>query len=113
MLCMNPANAENKALGTRRTEEKRSHFDHSNQLGGLRRTGQENWYKSLGIDRADWTRASRLCNSRGTSCGGIIIQLIEETRQQLADHEKERVKLLDRLQKLEVLFDQLEKKQQE
>lgn len=108
MLCMNLKNAEDKALRAWGAKEKCGYVDHPNESRRIGCTSQEGWHKSVGINRTDWKRASHLCDSKGTDAGGILIQLIEETRQDLANHELEGLKIRDRLQKLELLFDQLE-----
>lgn len=73
----------------------------------VRFEGKGSGNQSQRVNRA-YGSQSCFFNSRTANAGGILTQLIEETRQQLADNKVEGIKLRDRLQKLELLFDQLE-----
>lgn len=79
--------------------------------GGSRDVGYQGEKFGNQQKRTDRAYSSQPCfyGSRKSASGGIVLQLIEETHRDLANHELEGIKLRDRLQKLELLFDQLEK----
>lgn len=105
---------KDKTLGTRGNQKASRHSSDISGCRGIRLASTAIRYQSLGADRANWEGTGvRWCSqSRGILSGGIIEQLIEEARDQLAQIEEERQKLAQRLEGLEALREQLGHKEQ-
>lgn len=67
--------------------------------------------KQKRTDRA-YSSQSHFYGSRKSASGGILLQLIKETRDQLVDHELEGEKLRDRLSRFELMLEQLEESEE-
>lgn len=110
---MNFQNAENetpRAWGDKENRECGSNF-RSCQGAGSPSEAVRN--QSLRVDRTSWQGSDFASRFRGSTAGGIVIQLIEESREQLDYHVKEVEKLTERLQGLEALQQQLIEKTNE
>jgi hypothetical protein len=107
---MDPEHAQDKAFTTRRDQKTSQYVVNSNQSQRARYAGTELRHQPLRDDRANWQRRDTFNQSGGITTGGILLQLIEETHEQLADCELQVEKLHERLSRLQKLREQLEHK---
>lgn len=102
------SNAKDETQGARGDQKASWDSFNPNSSQGNRCTSRGIGYQSLGVNRANWERCNTTIES-GCNPGGIVVQLIEETEQELAEHEVKGIKLRDRLQNLRLLLKQLER----
>lgn len=104
-------NGETSYSWAEKTEIYNDSYPRRSRYAGFQSEGIGNQQER--IDRADSSELSHLSstrkftNSRTASDGGNIAQLIEETRQEIAQFEAHTSKLRNRLQKLSLLHNQL------
>lgn len=104
--------AEDEALRTRRDQKAGQRILDADGRQGVGLAGSTVGYQPLRVDRANWERPSYCDQPGGIPSGGILDQLIESTRNQLAILDVQRDKTADYLQQLEVLREQLNRKEQ-
>ena len=107
---MDLSNAKNEALTTRRGEKAGECDLDSNEPERVRYPSRELGGQSFRADRANWQGSDAFSQSGGIIAGGILLQLIEETHEQLAGCELQVRKLHERLHRLQKLREQLEHK---
>ena len=113
MAGINDGQAQNKAPTARRNKKEGQSFFNSNQhqFTGLpsRRVGNQ----SLGGSGEVEQRQEFEDKPRRYITGGILRQLIEETKDQLASLELQREKLTNRLNQLCTLYEQLQEQRED
>lgn len=100
-------NAKDEAQGVWGNQEASWNSFNFHSFERNRRTSPGIGNQSLGIDRADWEGSNTTSESE-CSPGGILDQLIDETRQEITECETKLNKLGDRLQKLLSFREQLD-----
>lgn len=88
-------------------KEKRRASDDRRCNRRTRRTSAIIRGKSFSVCRADWTQANSSEDSGGSTFGGIVEQLINETFAELQETELRAEKLQKRLSKLKILAEGL------
>lgn len=104
------SNAKGETLRTRGSQAKGKRDPDSNECERTRPASRADGSQSVGIDRAHRQGTDSFgCWSGGIVTGGILVQLIEESQQELVECEVRSQKIRDRLQLLKTLLDRLEK----
>jgi len=110
---MNFQNAENQTPRAWGDKEGSQHGSNFRSCQGARFPSEAVRNQPLRVNRTSWQGSNFSNGSGGSTPGGIVTQLIEESREQLAHHVKEVEKLTERLEGLEALQQQLMEKTNE
>lgn len=109
---LDDANAKNETLATRGNQETSRYSPNLDCCRGLRLSSSAVGNQPVRAGRANWEGPGAYrTQSRRILGGGIVEQLIEEARDQLAQLEAQREKLAQRLEELEALREQLTQKE--
>lgn len=110
---MNFQDAENETPRAWGDKESSQHRSNSRSCEGARLASTAARNQPIRANRTIWQRSDFPNGFGGSTPGGIVNQLIEESREQLDYHVKEVEKLTERLQGLEALQQQLTEKTNE
>ena len=107
---MTAKDAKSQALRVRRNQEGRALLPDSYKPRWFEQDGTAEENLSVRTGGENRSRSASDRSPRGTTAGGILRQLIEESDDQLAYHESQIKKLTQRREQLQQLYEELQQK---
>lgn len=97
--------AKDETQRTRRDKKAAQRVCDSNEYQGVRCEGSTAGHKPFRVNREDWTGAdsARRSGATANTPGGIIAELVEEARNELAQLDERRDKLTQHVERLEAI----------